>query len=214
MRRRTALALCGSVGAASLSGCLGVFDDSPRGNGDPDESAPDTSPPEGYVRPYSEPEVVPTEFRCPDGAFIRPSRWYSPDGLAYGDTEKFALHVSDRSFEYGETADIVLRNVHSERAGTGNPDKHNLEIYTEAGWTEVRRYTNVSTPLPITDELVEHQPCEGFEWEIELTEEGIPAGHINERDLQVCADLVSGRYRFVFGSIDMGVAVEFDLTVE
>lgn len=241
MNRRALLALCGSLGTATLAGCVGVPEsdsepgdepasdtepgdaesDDPENDGSsggPEGDDSDVSPPEGYVRPESDPEVVPEAFECSDEGFERLGRRYAKEDLRFGDTERFALRISDRSFEYGDTAEIALRNVSEERSGTGNPNKYNLELYTEDGWIELRG-APADAPIPITDELLEHDPGEGFEWELELTEEGVPAGHMHEGDLRVCPDLVSGRYRFTFWGVpdrsnetDTGVAVEFDLT--
>lgn len=163
----------------------------------------------GSIRPTEDPETVPQEWRCTDSEFTRHPAYY--ENVKWGDTAEVSLRISDTAFEYGDTAQITLTNVTEGRAETGTEIHWGLEILTDDGWQEVRgktgsesfNYSDIGTELPLG---------EGFEWRIELTEEGI----IQETsEGTVCPDLVSGRYRFVYwGGIDPAVAVGFDLTRE
>lgn len=194
MNRRTFLAGGGAAGLGSIAGCVDrvLFGVS------------------GSVRPDEGPETAPSELICDDEGFERHPAGYEEEGIHWGDIDAFALRVDDLEFEYGDTAHITLTNTSLSEEGTGNRLKYNLEVYPEGGWQDVReRYGH-------TDELVTHSPREGFEWGIELTEEGIreEMPELEDDELTVCPDLESGRYRFVFfgvGGTGEAVAVAFDM---
>lgn len=159
---------------------------------------------DGHVRPDGEPDTVPTEFVCEVDGFEPHFEGYSEDTLHWGDTEDFSLRVNDLAFEYGDTAEIQL-----SRGTTGNRHKWNLEVDTENGWQEVR-----GTTAEFLDYTAEDTDG-GHEWTLELTESGIVDSSFHDDSLQVCPDLVSGRYRFVYWGLigDDSVAVAFDLAV-
>lgn len=201
MNRRTFVAACGVLGVSGVAGCVG--DGGSTGGMD------------GYVRPDSDPEVVPASMDCPKEDVERHYVDYSEDTLQFGDTEEFSLRSNGTSFEYGETVQLTLRNTSGETVETGNRNRYSIECYTEAGWREVRVWT-AEHPLPYTDEAIPHDPGDGFEWDIELTDEGVAAATIHDEDIEVCPPLQSGRYRFAyFGLIgEEAIAVEVDLTQE
>lgn len=194
MNRRTFLAGSGEAGLGSIAGCVDrvVFGVS------------------GAVRPDGEPETVPTELTCDAEGFERHPAGYEEGGVHWGDIDAFALRVDDLAFDYGDTAHITLTNTSLSEEETGNRLTYNLEVYTEVGWQDVReRYGH-------TDESVTHSPREGFEWEVELTEDGISEEMPEREDdeLNVCPALESGRYRFVFfgvGGPGEAVAVAFNV---
>lgn len=173
---------------------------------------PDDLP--GYVRPEGDPETVPAALDCEDEAFVRHPQAFEEDDLNWGDALEdadfagFALRVNELSFERGEEVRITMTNVSGESRYTGNRHKYNVQLYTEAGWRDVRGWSDGGSH-GYTDEAVGHSPGEGFEWTFELTEEGVVADHAHGDSIAVCPDLRAGRYRFVFWEPLVGVA--FDL---
>jgi hypothetical protein len=154
--------------------------------------------------------TVPQELTCADDEFTR--HWDIPEDhrIEWGSVEPLKLRISDLSANYGDTVRINLTNTASDPVGTGNRRKFIFELYTAAGWQPMRGTTRDS-PLVYTDEGVTHQPGDGFSWELPLTETSLEQVG---KDLQVCPELVSGRYRFVYWGLintDAAVAVAFDL---
>lgn len=198
MNRREVIVSFSTAGLFGLAGCIDRF-------GSTDEE-------DGFVRPDGDSEAVPSSFQCHDNDFERHWVETEEENLAWGDTDSFSLRIDDLSFEYGNTAELTLENTTSTMIRTGNKNKYNLEILTESGWTEVRGWRD-GMVRPYPDDAVGHEPREGFEWSIELTEDGIPAATIHEEELEVCPSLESGRYRFTYWGLsgDQGVAVAFDL---
>ena len=202
-RRRT-LALTGAGLGTAVAGCLG-------GNGG--GSMPDGL--SGHVRPEDDPETVPPALSCDDEEFHRlQQQYFNEQSLSWGDTSteddapRFALRVERLEYEYGETATIEFTNVSDEVQTTGNRHKYSIEVKTEAGWQDVRGKTS-DRGLEFNDLGIEHQPAEGFEWTLELTEDGVLAGHTHEDRLTVCPGLPAGRYRFVYW--EPAIAVAFNL---
>lgn len=177
--------LFGATGVVGLSGCLGTQT--------------------GDIQPEGDPTEIPSEFVCENSEFNRHVKPYDLDRLRWGDTEDESLRVNGLSFNYGETTEISL---HANERGTS--DSFNFEIYTENGWRDVRGTTDGSD-ITYTDEDVSG----GHTWEIELTEDGIISASNDSMPLEVCPNLVSGRYRFVFWGLigDASVAVSFDIDV-
>lgn len=213
-RRRFVAVLASGLGA----GCTSFGGSQDEGGQTPTDTAiatPTPGPtaaatPAGAIRPDSDPETVPADYHCESESRERLSTGYGD--VAWGSAEGFALRVNTLDFEYGETVAIELRNVSDETLDTGNEHKFNLECYTDDGWREVRVPTT-DDALPYTDEGVDHDPSEGFEWAIELTESGIEAASYHGDDLTVCPDLPGGRYRFVYWGVlgESSVAVAFDI---
>lgn len=180
----------------------------------------------GHVRPAGDPAKR-EEFSCDEADF---ERHWSPDGdVAMGDAAgengevTFAMRVHGRrpgdgshersvQFGRGDEVRVTMWNVSDEVQYTGNRHKYNLQVLTVDGWQDVRG-TAAGDPLGYTDEGVIHRPGEGFEWSFEMTEEGVLEGHVHEERLEVCPDLQSGRYRFVYHeAAGEPLAVEFDYT--
>ncbi|CAI50600.1 uncharacterized protein NP_5018A [Natronomonas pharaonis DSM 2160] len=168
----------------------------------------------GHVRPDDDPEPVPPldcdaeeVERHPQGVDEAEIEW----GTVEADSDPaLALRVDEPAYEYGETATIRLTNVADRFVDTGNRNKYNLQVSTDDGWQDVR-VADADRPMGYTDEEIVHSPGDGFEWQVELTEEAIEEKSIH--DLAVCPELPAGRYRFVFwGVIGGGVAVAFDLS--
>lgn len=164
-----------------------------------------------YVRPDDSPEPVSSELHCGDEDRSRHPQIFSEDDIEWGNFEAFELRVSDLWFTYGETATITLQNRSIGTEITGIKEKFNFEAYTRSGWEDVRvgeaAYPDVSHS---------HRPWGGFDWEIELTENGVSSESYQER-FTVCPDLMSGRYRFVYwgiGNREQAVAVAFDITTD
>ncbi len=168
----------------------------------------------GYVKPDGEPDVVPDSLDCEDEDFERHLQSTDEEDIVLGDRETdgeptWAMRVGETSYELGETVKVTLTNVSGKELVTGNSSKHNVQLYTEDGWQDVRGH-DPDTPIGYTDEGIMHPTGDGFEWEFELTEEGVISENQNESHLTVCPELQPGRYRFLFW--DPAIAVEFDVT--
>jgi len=176
-----------------------------------DRIGPDPTDLPGHVRPDDDP-VVRAPLSCDQADFDRHESWASepPWGrVTDGGEATFALRIDTLEAAYGETITVRLTNVSDAQQYTGNRHKHGIETLTEDGWQSVWGTTDRDHPLAYTDEAIAHRPGDGFEWTLELTEEGVLAGHTHADSLVVCPDLEPGRYRFVFWEPD--VAVAFDL---
>ncbi len=178
---------------------------------------------DGFVRPDGDPPDVPAALDCPDDAFERhPSiaggdvDWGS--GAGAGGTPGLELRVVNLEydgddpgealrFERGDAFRVEMTNVAPRPNATGNHAKYNLEVETEAGWTDVRG--NDDGEFAYTDELVGIAPGETVEWAFTMTEAGLVGDRTNP-DLRVCPELRPGRYRFVlFGAEDIAVAFDY-----
>ncbi|WP_096391528.1 hypothetical protein [Halopenitus persicus] len=186
----------------------------------------------GRIRPTTDPPAEPDALRCPAEDFERHPAWFDEADVAYGaigagdahhdgpapPDPAFALRArgpegSDDSlrFERGASVSIELVNVAGRTLSTGNRHKYALQVRTSEGWTDVRGARGDPARFEYTDEAVGHPPGEGFEWSIELTEDGIVEGHPLADRLTVCPDLQPGRYRFAYWGVPGGtIAVTFD----
>ncbi|MFP9191170.1 hypothetical protein ACLI4Q_05830 [Natrialbaceae archaeon A-CW1-1] len=164
---------------------------------DPDEL-------EGYVKPDGDPEVVPAALECPDEGVARMS---PVEDVSWGDDDRFSMRVDRRTVDRGESVTIRMVNSTNEEQTTGNAQKFGFEVYTDAGWQDVRVYDDENGYGPgYTDEGYMHQPGTGFDWTLEMATDEFDTGHPR---LEVCPDLPAGRYRFVYWNGDLAVA--FDL---
>lgn len=197
MNRRSYCLVVGSLGVAGVSGCLNALDTGP----------------DGYVRPDGAPDTIPTTFVCNSDEYEPFGKGYDENYLYWGDVDDYSLRVNKLEFEYGETAEIELA------AGSrGSRNKWDFEIYTENGWRDVR---SVLDGEPVAYEDIARNG--NATWSIELTENGISTAGPRPGKLEVCHDLVSARYRFVYwgiedvetetGRMDRGIAVAFDIVV-
>lgn len=183
-----------------------------------DSLSPAATDLDGYVRPDGDPANVPASLTC-DEEGVERQNWTGESEVPWGesgplsdsddDGPVFALRVDQREVALGETVEITMTNLTDETQYTGNRHKHGFEVLTEEGWQDVRVAPEDAT-IEYTDEGIGHDPGEGFQWTIELTEEGVVDGHAYEDTLEVCPDLQPGRYRFVFW--EPAVAVAFDVT--
>jgi len=198
MKRRSYCLALSSAGLTGLTGCLSTI----GFNSD------------GYIRPDEKPDSIPGEFVCDKDGFEPHWVGYSEDHLHWGDVGDYSLRINALEFEYGDTAEIEL--TADDR---GSDHKWNFEIYTENGWRDVRGTTN-------EDDLIGYDDIGNLsdaEWRIELTEDGIIEAGVHQDELEVCSDLVSARYRFVYWGIggaetetgleNRGIAVAFDIEV-
>lgn len=209
LKRRSALKHAGVVLGMGLGGCLGAGSEQPDDGTESEETHSDV------VSPEKEPETVPGALHCDDGTFERHFPGYGDDSIHWGDFKEFALRADSLSYDYGDTANITLRNTASETRETGNKNKYNFEVYTEAGWQDVRGWADGNS-RPYTDEAVSHDAGGGFEWDITLTENGIPDATTHDEILDVCPDLESARYRFIYWGLggEEAIGVAFDLQRE
>jgi len=183
----------------------------------------------GEIRPDHEPSNVPAAFDCDTEGFERHPRMYDGEvnwgggggtGSDEGGDGPLALRVvipgdddpgSDPlAIGRGTRFRIELTNVSGRTAYVGNQGKYNLEVRTEAGWTELRGAEGDAT-FGYTDEALGVEPGEALDWEFEMTESGLVEGGPHADALRVCPDLVPGRYRFVFfGAADLAVAFDYE----
>lgn len=164
---------------------------------------------DGFVSPDGEPAVVPDALACESDEFVRHRQYPDESSVERGEQDGFALRVHETSYELGETVTVSLTNSTGLEQHTGNRHRYNLQIKTADGWQDVRGSTE-SEFLPYTEEVLSHAPGDGFEWELQLTGESIPEGHLHEDKLTICPDLQPGRYRFLYWG--PALAVEFDVT--
>lgn len=178
---------------------------------------------DGSVRPDGEPPGVPAALDCPEESFERhPARydggvnWGSGGGIDRDSGLELRVVATERDgstdasgglrLERGDAFRVELTNVSRRPVGIGNEGKYNLEVDTEAGWTDVRGAADGR--FAYTDELIPVRPGAVVEWSFELSEAGLVANH-SSGDLRVCPALEPGRYRFVFWGAD-DIAVAFD----
>ncbi|WP_255171721.1 hypothetical protein [Natrononativus amylolyticus] len=159
---------------------------------------------EGYVRPDGDPDIVPSALECADEDVTRMS---PVEDVTWGDTDRFSMRVDRLTVDRGESVAIKMVNTTNESQTTGNAQKFGLEVYTDAGWQDVRVYDDDGYGPGYTDEGYTHQPHTGFDWTLEMATGDFDTGHPL---LEVCPDLPAGRYRFVYWPTDLAVA--FDLS--
>ncbi|KKF39191.1 hypothetical protein FK85_30485 [Halorubrum saccharovorum] len=181
----------------------------------------------GGVRPDGDPPNVPASFDCETEGFERHPQAYESGvnwgggggaGSDAGGDGPLALRAvipgddagsEELSIARGTRFRIELTNVSGREASVGNQGKYNLELRTEAGWTEIRGGDEGAT-FEYTDEAIGVRPGETPTWEFEMTESGLVEGGPHADDLRVCPNLVPGRYRFVFwGAADLAVAFDY-----
>lgn len=211
MKRRKFLDYTGISLIILSAGCItdNTGGDSERENNTTHTTVQTDGRTDGYIRPDDTPTAG-EELQCPEDGFTRHPSYYEEDKVEWGDMEQFSLRVSNTSFEYGDVATIYLFNTSDQLGGLGTEEKFHVERYTEVGWQDVRGvigesdfdYTSMETGV---------SPGEGFEWSIELTEEGLVQTRSDQTpDLTVCPELLSGRYRFLYWGVTP-IAVSFDL---
>jgi len=182
--RRDIISLVGTTVMTSMAGC--------------------SSEQSGEIRPNQSPKAV-ESFTCENDDLERHPRMY--DATEWGDTDQFSLRVESTSYKYGDNINIWLTNTSSGPKVIGNRYSYNLEIFTNDSWNEIRWGDG---SFGYSDEAIQKEKDEGFQWNIEFTESGI--ADATNVELSVCPDLVSGRYRFVYwGLSGTAVAVSFDL---
>ena len=142
--RRRLLATSAFVGTG-FAGCLG------RGSGSDEETQPgglEGDPPNvpsklecadealrGHCR-----EANTTAEDCDDPDYNRHAQMFDESTLQWGDGDGLGwrMEVDDTEFQPGEEVSITMRNVSSEEKHYGATTKYNLQVYTEAGWEDIR----------------------------------------------------------------------------
>ena len=189
----------------------------------------------GGVRPDGDPPNVPASFDCDIERAARHPQLYEGgvnrgrgggsgwDGDGDGPLTLRVVPDLDRAAadEVDGTADdltisrrdrfgIELTNVSGETAYVGSREKYNLELLTEAGWTEVRA-TEGDPTIGYDDIAIAVPPGGTLTWKFEMNESGLVGDEPNAGGFRVCPDLVPGRYRFVFsGAADLAVAFDYE----
>jgi len=212
MRRRRYLLATSSL--LGLAGCSGTGSNPIETTAETDTETTDQKPTEsteitgsqlsGRVRPTDSPGSPVEELSCEKSTFTRHPPMY--DEISWGDTENISLRINDTAFEYGDTAQITLTNTSNRTISLGLKYMYQIELLTEDGWQDVRGKTG-DDDFEYIEMSTENPPGKVFEWSLRLTEEGVVP---DEKDFIVCPELVSGRYRFVYPSLEQ-VAVAFDL---
>jgi hypothetical protein len=191
----------------------------------------------GHVRPDHDPETVPDKLVCNEAALQeadlsgkaydrediegmrRKDTWYDEDDVHWGNLKGtpglpvFRLRVNKLAFEYGDEVRITLRSASTLPRPRSVVGKANLELYTEAGWQEVRALPEgYIAPRPDVEEST--YPGWSHEYRFKLTERGVVGAHTEDHGdvLVACPKLSEGRYRFVSAVPSGGnLAVSFDL---
>ena len=183
----------------------------------------------GEIRPDHGPSNVPASFDCDaEGAERHPQlyeggvNWGGAGGVGTGagGDGPLALRVvipgddapgSDPlAIGRGTAFRIELTNVSGRTAYVGSRGQYNLEILTEAGWTELRA-TEGDPAVGYDDVAIGVPPGGTLTWEFEMSESGLVGDGPQADAFRVCPDLVPGRYRFVFfGADDLAVAFDYE----
>ena len=104
-------------------------------------------------------------------------------------------------------ANVKRRRFEVEYQSVGNRGKYDLQVYTDAGWQEVRASRGGET-----DEGVLLSPGRGYRWTLEIREtDGDLTDRAGDERFPLRAGLPTGRYRFVYWTCDAPLAVAFDL---
>lgn len=106
--------------------------------------------------------------------------------------ERWELRIDDVATDHGASVHVRLRNVSEEERTTGHEGKYNLQIQTDDGWKD-SRVCQDGQLKPRPDELVSHEPGEGFDWRFSITED-----EFTDQETEVCPNLETARYRFAF----------------
>jgi hypothetical protein len=142
--RRRLLATSAFVGTG-YAGCLGRGSDShEETNPGRLEDEPPNVPPklecaDGALREHCR-EANTTAEECEDPDYNRHRQMFDESALQWGDETGLGwrMDVDDTEVQPGETVTITMRNVSAEEKHYGPTPKYNLQVYTEAGWEDIR----------------------------------------------------------------------------
>lgn len=239
-RRRTLLGLLGASGSLT-AGCINRANSGEPGNqSDMNATTPYwedgeevTADADGrFIRPASEPDTVPSKLDCPEEAVTekceevreaydmdidcddssarRLRQRPDEDKVQWGgDPDSGWVLQADRSsLQHGEEVTIYLEG--SDRRGSNS--RFNLQVFTEAGWEDVRVTTDW-----LGDDHEDIQLGGDEEWTFDFGDDlQFTHTRMSEmRTLFACPGTPNGRYRFVYWGIGDpadGLAVAFDLT--
>lgn len=184
----------------------------------------------GAVAPDRGPVSLPTGDECT--AVDAPPQT-DPRGVVWGTARggdgdlSWALRMqpSERdnlTFESGDRVAFELTNISYKSKTLGNSASAGLAVLSEQGWLPVVRTRFLRSTAFL------HPPGEGYEWQFELTPEGIADAfalgsgwQTDEADTddgseafefegRVCEDMPAGRYRFHYPVGQRQLAVAFD----
>lgn len=155
------------------------------------ESDEESSGSEWYVKPDGNPSATPSELVCEEEGTEREEQQFQEGEQAWGDEGgPWELRVDRTSVERGGEMTIRLTNISDEKRYRGSHGHFNLQLNTSVGWQEVRVWDEDEGGYPQPDVLRHQGPGESYEWNLEVSEDGIPG--------KVCPGLPEGRYRFVY----------------
>jgi len=197
-----------------------------------DESEVNTDVDGRFIRPDSSPDDIPPKLDCPDEAVQerceddrdtyemdidcedpsaeRLEQRPDEDGIQWGENPDggWVLRADRTSVQRGEEITIYLEGSESR----GSNSRFNVQIYSEAGWEDVR----VTTEW-IGDDHEDIQLGGDEEWtflfgnELQYTD----TRRSGMSTLFACPGTPDGRYRFVYwgtGDPENGLAVAFDVS--
>lgn len=137
-------------------------------------------------------------------------RWGDDDGLGW------QMEVDDTEFHPGDDVTITMRNVSDEAKQYGAMTKYNLQVYTEAGWEDIRIlpswYAGTGNAYGHEDIGLGQPPGGADRWTLTLDPDATS---------NLWCPFPDGRYRFAFyGFHDVedegyeAIAVAFDIVSE
>lgn len=133
---------------------------------------------------------------------------YSIPEAVYGELDGFSLTTSDEVVQRGDALTVTLTNQTEEERPTSVQYFYDIHIQKDEGWRSIF-WKNEGATVGVNDKAVNHNPGEGFTWELTMTQDGF--AHQKEgTSLFVCSPIEPGTYRFVF----LGVATYMDSDVE
>lgn len=221
--RRRLLASSVIVSGPGYAGCLG------RGTESDEETQSE--------RIEDDPPNVPTKLECSDESlrnhcreanttngdcenldYNRHAKMFDESALQWGGEDGFGwqMEVGDTEFHPGDEVTITMRNVSEEEKRYDATSKYNLQVYTEAGWEDIRIlpswYAGTGNAFGHDDILLGQPPGGAERWTITLD----PDASNN-----IWCPFPEGRYRFAYYGIrdeaDGGyeaIAVAFDIISE
>lgn len=130
--------------------------------------------------------------------------------VRYGTAFGFELTVTQKRLHHDEPLTVELRNINENSKATGVKNKFDIEYQTDSLGSEWRSIYRFSDNLGFSDDVVSHEPGEGFVWKVRTTAEGMKY----RQDFHVCDPLSTGQYRFIYwgiGDPDEALAIRFEI---
>lgn len=220
VRRRRLLATSVFVSVPGYAGCLGrgsESDEEPqlgRIEGDPPNVPSKLECSDEALRNHCS-EANTTSGDCEDPDYNRHAQMFDESALRWGgeDGLGWQMEVEDTEFHPGDDVTITMRNVSDEAKQYGATTKYNLQVYTEAGWEDIRilpSWYRRPRSSYAHEDIGQSQPPGGTErWTLKLDPDATS---------NIWCPFPDGRYRFAYYGLDDGedkgyeaIAVAFDI---